>query len=195
MERMSWSAQRRGIVLQMIGGVQWLRARHWVQQKAWHPRLEATGFEQLMDMGSGQRWRYGLVVQQPSTGEFKKSNSLAAKQIQDLAEGGGEKSVLEQLKAAAEFWEVFDDIPQPPSDAEAQDDEGQHAEAAEDFEDQLAEHALVEITDEDVEEHRFRVTGTQPPHRLYRPVGATGGSGLVKLKLQSSDLLRRRRQT
>ena len=76
-----------------------------------------------------------------------------------------------------------------------QDDEGQRAEAAEDFEVQLAEHALVEITDEDVEEHRFRVTGTQPPHRLYRPVGATGGSGLVKLKLQSSDLLRRRRQT
>ena len=56
-----------------------------------------------------------------------------------------------------------------------QDDEGQHAESAEDFEDQLAEHASVEITAEDVAEHRFRVTGKQPPHRLYRPVGATGG--------------------
>ena len=47
------------------------------------------------------------------------SGEDAAKQIQHLADGGGEHSVMEQLKAAAEFWEMFDDIPQPPSDAEA----------------------------------------------------------------------------
>ena len=59
-EQMSWSAQRRGVVLQMIGGIQWLRAPCWVQQKAWHllpGATEATGFEQLMAMASGRRWR------------------------------------------------------------------------------------------------------------------------------------------
>ena len=116
-------------------------------------------------------------IQQPGHPRAEHSGEDPAKQIRNLADDGGEHSVMEQLKlkAAAEFWETFDDIPQPPSDAEAQDDEDRHAGHAEEFEDQLAEHALVEITEEDVAEHRFRVTGKQPPHRLYRPVGATGG--------------------
>lgn len=79
---------------------------------------------------------------------------------------------MEQLKAAAE--DVFDDIPQPASDVEAED--ADHcADQAEEFEGKIEEHALVEITDGDLVQHHFRVTGKQPPHRLYRPVEATGG--------------------
>ena len=123
---------RRGIVLQMIGGIRWFRARHWVQQKAglastaggyWIRTVDGHGFRTTVAV----RPRCSATinggvqeVQQPEQPRaVEHSGEDAARQIEDLAERGDEHSVLEQLKAAAEFRELFDDIPQPPSDAEA----------------------------------------------------------------------------
>ena len=74
------------------------------------------------------------IAQPPQVPQIERDGQDAVERIQ----GGNPRNMAEQLKAAAEFWEVFDDIDQAPSEA----GDGTPLEQAEDFEAKLQDHVL-----------------------------------------------------
>ena len=83
-------------------------------------------------------------------------------------------SIANQLKEAAEFWEVFDDQAQPPSPkGYGEPGDGEDDVQADDFETRV--HGLLMTEVEDAVDRRYRLQGKQPAHRLHQPGRRPGG--------------------
>ena len=85
-------------------------------------------------------------------------------------------SIANQLKEAAEFWEVFDDQAQPPSpDRDGDHGDGEEDAQADDFEAQVHGLLMTEVDEHDVADRRYRLQGKQPAHRLHHQGRRPGG--------------------
>ena len=94
----------------------------------------------------------------------------------ELLHDGNPHSIANQLKEAAEFWEVFDDQAQPPSPDHDEDHGGCEEDAqADDFETQVHGLLMTEVEEQEAVDRRYRLQGKQPAHRLHHQGRRPGG--------------------
>ena len=89
----------------------------------------------------------------------------------ELLHDGNPHSIANQLKEAAEFWEVFDDQAQPPSPDRGGEEDAQ----ADDFETQVHGLLMTEVDEHEAVDRRYRLQGKQPAHRLHHQGRRPGG--------------------